>query len=106
MTRTLALALCLTLASPALAEPEDGPGLMDRGIDLFLRGLMQEMEPELQEMGEALRAMEPQLRKLIDIAGDLKNYEAPERLPNGDIILRRKKDAAPLPPPASDAIEL
>lgn len=98
MTRwTLPLLLCLTLA-PAWAqdspEPEEGPSLMERGAELFLRGLMDEMDPALREMEDALRGMEPELRQLIEMIGDLRNYEAPEKLPNGDIIIRRK----PVPP--------
>lgn len=96
----LTLALCLTCA-PVLAQdaaPEDeGPSLMERGAELFLRGLMDEVEPGLREMEEALRLMEPELRALMDLVGDLRNYEAPERLPNGDILIRRKADAPPLP---------
>lgn len=100
----LPLALCLTL-SPAWAQEtaEDGPGLMERGAELFLRGLMSEMEPGLREMEQALRLMEPELRALMELVGDLRNYEAPERLPNGDILIRRKPDApAPETPEAPE----
>lgn len=102
MFRRIAPALiCLALAGPAAAQEPEEPGLIDQGMQLFLRGLMQEIEPELQDMGDALRAMEPLLRQLIALAGDLGHYQAPERLPNGDIILRRKPDAPP-PPPLPD----
>ena len=109
----LALALCL-IAAPALAEePEvtpksgdEGFSLMEEGMKLVMRGMMQEMQPALDEMGKALEeagpALEglgaeigPKLRQLITMIDDIKNYDAPVMLPNGDILIRRN---APLPP--------
>ena len=101
--RALALAL-LIAATPACAkEPapsppaEEGWSLMERGARMLLDGLMSEMEPALDEMGRALseiepalREMEPALRELIILLGDMRYYHAPEKLPNGDIIIRRK----------------
>jgi hypothetical protein len=102
--RGVAIALCLLLAGPASAQatqPADPPSDLSQGFDLLgegarllFRGLMAEMEPALQEMGEQLRAMEPVLRSLAEMIGDIRNYEAPEKLPNGDIILRRKTNPA------------
>jgi hypothetical protein len=102
----LPLALLLVLAPPALAEtpaptPEDdGFSLMEEGARLVLRGLMSEMEPALEDMGQALEGMEPALRalgpqlaELVAMIGDFQNYEAPVKLPNGDILIRRKPDA-------------
>jgi hypothetical protein len=100
------IALCLTL-SPAAAQeaPPDtseGFSLMEEGAKLMLRGLMSQMEPALDEMGQALKEMEPAIRdlgpkfhELFTMIDDFKNYDAPEMLPNGDIIIRRN---APLPP--------
>jgi hypothetical protein len=100
------VALVVTLALPVSgaaqeAPPRDPPSELSEGFDLLgegarllFRGLMAEMEPALQEMGEQLRAMEPMLRSLAEMIGDIRNYEAPEKLPNGDIILRRKTDPA------------
>lgn len=103
----MALALCLALAAPAQAQEatpapetdlEQGFDLLGEGARLLFRGLMAEMEPALQEMGEQLKAMEPMLRSLAEMIGDIRNYEAPEKLPNGDIIIRRKPDPdAPAP---------
>jgi hypothetical protein len=111
----LVLALCL-LAAPALAEeppltPEaedEGFRLMEEGMKLVMRGMMQEMQPTLDEMGKALEeagpALEglgseigPKLRQLITMIDDIRNYDAPVMLPNGDILIRR--NAPLLPPP-------
>lgn len=99
--------------APAQETPEeDGRSLMQEGARLFWEGIRREMGPALdslqdraEEMEPALRdfveEMGPALRDLMDKAGDLSAYEAPEILPNGDIILRRKTPQedqdAPLP---------
>ena len=112
------LALSLTLAAPVLAqdatpeaEPEQGRPLdsilemfidrteeamreMVEGIEPDLNQLLQKMEPEMQRlMGQIL----PELQALSELVGGIDNYEMPEVLPNGDIIIRRKDDAPPLP---------
>lgn len=106
------LALSLALASPALSqttpkggEVEEGFSLMEEGAKLLLKGLMSEMEPALDEMGKALSDMEPALKvlqpkmlELLALVDDLTNYQAPERLENGDILIRRKPEAPPPPP--------
>ena len=40
-----------------------------------------------------LTQLTPMLESLREKVDDLSNYEAPEVLPNGDIIIRRKPDA-------------
>ena len=94
------------LAAPAVAQDEapdlpeeETPGLMQRGAEMFLRGLMNEMGPSLREMESALKDVQPEIRKLLALVDDLRNYQAPERLPNGDILIRRKPDAPPLVAP-------
>ena len=115
---TLPLLLALA-ASPAPAPqtppapegapegvPEgDGFNLMEEGAKLLFRGLMAEVEPSLDDMGRALSELEPALRELqpmlrdmIAMVDDLSNYHAPEKLPNGDIILRRKLPSELAPP--------
>lgn len=75
--------------------------LMERGAQLFFRGLMEEMEPALGELEQLMEEMEPALRSfaqemgpglrsLLDQVDDWTQYEMPEVLPNGDIIIRRK----------------
>uniref|UniRef100_A4WPH5 AAA+ family ATPase n=1 Tax=Cereibacter sphaeroides (strain ATCC 17025 / ATH 2.4.3) TaxID=349102 RepID=A4WPH5_CERS5 len=100
------LALCLALTpvqaqeGPGPApdeEMEEGFSLLNEGAKLLFRGLIDRMEPTMRDMGEAMGELQPALRDLLAKVDDLRNYEAPERLPNGDIIIRRKPDAPPLP---------
>lgn len=120
----LLLLLCLSqgpLQAQTIQEappPEEGLNLMEEGAKLLFRGLMSEMEPALDEMGRALEDIEPALRQmgpvlrdLVAMMGDIENYEAPMRMPNGDILIRRKPGAPPVPapdatPPAPGEIEL
>ncbi|WP_417720955.1 hypothetical protein [Salipiger sp.] len=117
----LAVALCL-LAPPALAqdaEQDRGMSLMERGAELFFRGLMDELDPALKELEGMAREMQPALRSfaeemgpaLRDLMGQVEDwsvYEAPEMLDNGDIIIRRKppQEALPRPYPGTGDIEL
>ncbi|WP_223635300.1 hypothetical protein [Rhodobacter sp. TJ_12] len=82
-----------------------GKSLVERGAELFLRGLLDEVSPQLDEMqkglGEAAEALGPKLKQVLALIDDMRYYGAPERLPNGDIILRRMPDA-PEPPPLLD----
>ncbi|MFZ9198802.1 MAG: AAA+ family ATPase [Paracoccaceae bacterium] len=113
----LVVALCLCAAPawaqdpPAPDEVEEGFSLMEEGAKLLLKGLMADMEPALDEMGKALSDLEPALKdlqprmlELLALVDDLTNYQAPERLENGDILIRRKADA-PAPPPLPDTSE-
>lgn len=85
-------ALCLSLLASPLAAQEDGAGpdadevekgfsLMQEGTRLMLKGLMERVEPALRDLGNAI--------------DDLNAYHAPEILPNGDILIRRKTPLAP-----------
>jgi hypothetical protein len=104
------LALC---AAPVLAEdkPDEGLSLMEEGAKLFFRGIMQEMEPAMDDLKAFADTMEPAMRQFLQEMGpalaevlgkvdDLTLYHPPEMLPNGDIIMRRKqpKDTAPESP--------
>lgn len=94
-----------TLPAPQ-AEEEKGFDLMEEGAKLLFRGLMREMEPALNEMGKALTEMEPALKDLMALIDDIRNYDAPRVLDNGDILIPRRKDAPkPLPQPEGE-IEL
>ncbi len=91
MRRIAILLLAATLALPAAAQDGDeGFGLMERGFGMLMEGLGDEMAP--------------MLRQLRELAGEIDRYEAPEKLPNGDIIIRRKDPADP--PLREDEIEL
>jgi hypothetical protein len=102
----LPVPLCLTLAlavpGPVFAQDaqkdrEEGLNLLERGMRQLFDGLIQEMEPALGEMADAMKELEPMAKQLADLIGDVRNYEQPERLENGDIIIRRKADAPPPP---------
>jgi hypothetical protein len=111
------LLLCASLSLgglPAHAQetppPEkDGLGLIEEGLGLLFKGLRDDMEPALKDMTDALDDLKPILSALAAMIGDIRYYQAPEQLPNGDIILRRKPDAPPFSPPrplAEGEIEL
>ena len=108
----------LLSAAPVAAQEEapDGFSLMEEGAKLLFRGLMQEMEPALDEFQELAEELGPQLREfaremgpaLRDLLGEIEDwsvYHPPEMLPNGDIILRRKTPDELVPQPG-DEIEL
>ena len=116
MKQILPIALCVTLAAaPVVAqdtdvnpEVDEGMSLMERGAKLFLRGLMDEVDPALEELKDFTETLQPNLKQLVERLGpvlngigelmdDATSYDAPERLPNGDIIIRRKPDAPELP---------
>ena len=92
----LAVCGCLALA-PAQAQTGDndlkeGMDLLSEGTKLLLRGLMGEIEPALRELEGALQ--------------DLHAYHPPEALPNGDIIIRRKRPLEPYAPDEDGEVDL
>lgn len=91
----LVLALVVALAGPVRAE--EGRGMED-GLDLFSEGARRLMEGIVGELGPLLL----QLEALID---EVTSYQAPERLPNGDIIIRRRPEAPELPPAGEEGEE-
>ncbi|WP_284325080.1 AAA+ family ATPase [Cypionkella aquatica] len=89
----------LLLAAPAMAQtapPSDadkGLSLMQQGAELLFNHMMGQVEPSLQDMAQALKDAQPKIMEILAMVDDLTNYHAPEKLPNGDIILRRKTPA-------------
>lgn len=93
-------ALALLLATgPTVAQDEtppdnpelaEGAELLNRGFQLLLEGLANEIEPMAQEWSEGWA-------ELVEKFSDMQVYHPPEVLPNGDIIIRRR---IPLDPPA------
>jgi len=72
----LAVVLALS-ATPLSAQGEEGGmNLIEEAMRLFMQGLLSEMEPALED--------------LRDLVGQIDSYHAPEILPNGDILIRRK----------------
>lgn len=113
----LAVVLAMAVQPVAVQDNSEGFNLMEEGARLFFKGIMQEMEPALkelegmaQDMQPALqdfaRNMGPALKDLLAEVEDWSVYEAPEMLPNGDIILRRKQPKTPDMPESPDEIEL
>lgn len=92
---------------------DDGFDLIEEGAQLMMRGLLNEMAPALEELEDLAREIEPALEKFVAEMGpamtrllaaidDIDNYEAPEILENGDIIIRRSPDAPPWEGPMGD----
>ncbi len=81
-------ALCLGLCLAPAAVRADGLGerLVDRGAQLMLRQLLDQMGPAVQDLGRQIDGISP--------------YFLPEILPNGDVIIRRKVPLVPLRPGA------
>lgn len=104
---TFALTLSATAQDVAQEQPEqDERSLMQRGFEMFFEGLLNEVEPLKDDLDQLSDALEPSLQALIEEFGpalrdladkidDATRYEAPEVLPNGDIIIRRKEDVVP-----------
>ena len=123
MKNVLVTAAVLTaLAAPVHAQEssdtQEGFSLMEEGAKLLLRGLMSEIEPNMQEFqnlmegfGPAMQSfmveLGPRLDELLEIIDDIENYGQPEMLPNGNIIMRRNPDAPSVTLPQTEGeIEL
>ncbi|WP_417726121.1 hypothetical protein [Roseovarius sp.] len=119
--RAACLIIALSAVPVAAQEADDtekGRSLMEEGARLFFEGIQREMGPALEGLRERAQDMEPALRQFIEEmgpalsdlmreVGDLSAYHAPEVLPNGDIILRRKTPQDVLEPPLPEGeIEL
>ncbi|MCB1339637.1 MAG: hypothetical protein KDK24_00940 [Pseudooceanicola sp.] len=112
--RALLLPLAILIATSATAEEQKGRSLMEEGMKLFFEGLKDEMEPTLRDFGALadefgppmqrfLREMGPALAEIIATVEDWTQYQTPEILPNGDILIRRKVDKTPDDQPAKPA---
>ena len=113
--RCTAALFALALAMPAAAdtpeaEPEDGFSLLEEGAKIIMRSMLDEMEPALKDLksdfGDALADMGPALRDLAGQIGDIRNYHPPVKLPNGDIIIRRKTPQELAEPAPGGQIEI
>ncbi|EEX08060.1 conserved hypothetical protein [Ruegeria lacuscaerulensis ITI-1157] len=107
MKHLVLTALLSVSAVPAVAQDAQGKSLMEQGAELFFEGLRQELEPALEDLRDLaeqfgpamqsfLQEMGPALAELAAQVQDWSAYEAPEMLPNGDIIIRKKPNP-PLP---------
>ena len=104
MKKIIALVFVISAAvSPLAAQKTEEPpvsegfSLIEEGTKLIIRRLMSEMEPALDEMREAMAQWGSEagtkMAKLLSQIDNMKNYEVPVILPNGDIIIRRRDDA-------------
>ena len=84
--------LLLSPTAPAYAQSDDEP--LSESLERILRELMDEVGPALDELSETL--------EIFDRIDNLKHYERPDVLPNGDIIIRRREDAPPYIPPEGE----
>lgn len=106
MKRTaLALAVCLA-ALPLNAQepaPDTGTAPFEESLRDVLREMIGEMEPALREMAEGMEkfaaGLEPMLREMARLARDFTDYHPPEMLPNGDIIIRKRRPGETAPGP-------
>ena len=85
LAMNIAVAVALA-AAPVQAQDgkeslRQGADLLEQGTRLLLEGLMKEIGPVMLELQG----------KLVDLSA----YYAPEILPNGDIIIRRKVPLVP-----------
>ncbi|MCV2866481.1 AAA+ family ATPase [Defluviimonas sp. WL0075] len=118
--KALTTALAIALAFPAVAGTEEegaeqqgadqGFSLLEEGARIIMRSMLDDIGPKLDEMRDGLEGamaeIEPHLAELMDMIGDLQNYHAPEKLPNGDIILRRKVPEMPIETGPNGEIEI
>ena len=113
--KKLILIAALAATPVAAQDTEEGLNLIEEGAKLFLRGLMSEMEPAIEDLqnmiddfGPAMQEfalqMGPVLSEMLNRVDDFRHYAQPEFLPNGDIIIRRKPGAPPFDPPSMDEI--
>lgn len=95
---------------PPAGEPtgdaESGSDLIQRGLGTLFENLLRDVQPQMEEMARGLDRTFNRVAPVFDDLGalidDIGNYQTPERLPNGDIIIRRRPDAPP--PPQADAL--
>jgi hypothetical protein len=84
---TLVAGLAVAPVNAGSADPDEHP--LSEELDQLFRDMIEHMKPALDELLETLKVLEN-----ID---SIEHYERPEILPNGDIIIRRRDDAPPLP---------
>lgn len=100
------IALIMMLLAGPLAAEDAAPSEGSEGWNMLREGSRLLLQQLFEEMGPALEDLE-------GFVDDLNAYEAPEILPNGDILIRRKpdrpKDEAPervVPDAPEGAIDL
>ncbi|MFV0292485.1 MAG: hypothetical protein ACK5II_04415 [Paracoccus sp. (in: a-proteobacteria)] len=91
-------------AVPSSPETDNQGG--EQGLEGIMNQMFERMLPHLEGLGNELQAtvndFSPAFNELSGLVDDIANYHGPERLPNGDIILRRRADAPP--PPSTEEL--
>lgn len=97
-----AFAGVIAAAPPVFAEEEgESRGILPSEEEMRQLGAL--AEKYLRDFADEVSPMIERLDTLID---DLDRYEAPEMLPNGDIIIRRRPDAPPFEPSEDGSVAL
>lgn len=87
---TAVVALFVACASHAEAQnDQDGADLLEQGIQQLFRELFSQLDPVLKDFQSLNSDIGPKIRQFIELVDDFSNYESPEKLPNGDILMRR-----------------
>ena len=82
----LGFSVALATSATAQSTPEDDTGFS-------------------QLFGELLGRIDPYLGQLTELLGDLSGWHAPEVLPNGDILIRRRQvEEPPEDPPSEEPV--
>ena len=82
------MTLALMLAAMPVQAQDDGTEEMREGAELLEKGMQLLLEGLVEELGPILLELQG---KIVDLSA----YHAPEILPNGDIIIRRKVPLEP-----------
>jgi len=117
LAAAFAIPFSVSAQNAETGEIDEGFSLMEEGAKLLFRGIISEMEPTIEEFSGLATDLEPTLEMLATEMGpalielfqtldSVRHYEAPEILPNGDIIIRRSPDAPEFEPPQNAPIDL
>lgn len=101
MKRAILIALVAWAPFAATAQEGDAESEIDRGMSLLERGTELIIEGLLAEIG-------PEIEALLGTIDELRGYHPPEMLPNGDIIIRRRRpgDTPEMPDADTGDVEL
>lgn len=101
LLKPICIATALAVGAPGLAAAQSAPETLD---DQLSEGLG-ELERKADELSDAarktiedfIRIIGPMVSRFSLLIEDLPTYQTPEILPNGDIIIRRKREDPVLP---------
>jgi len=93
-------------AATGIPGQDGGFDLMGQGADLIMRGIVDEMGPAIDQFGALAAEIGPAMDALTTDMGlaltelyrqidNIRYYQTPEILANGDILIRRRPDAPP-----------